>query len=133
MSSGQFVMALDQGTTSSRAILFDTQGRAAAIDQYEFAQHFPKPGWVEHDANEIWESQLRAARGVLDRAGAQCLTFGDSLISVVIFKCEPQPFRNIGAYPVGGHIDILGAIERGVFRFTQRFWAVFVANQCFID
>ncbi|MCH7601033.1 MAG: glycerol kinase GlpK [Myxococcales bacterium] len=64
-------MALDQGTTSSRAILFDASGRAAAIDQYEFEQHFPKPGWVEHDANEIWESQLRAARGVLEKAGAK--------------------------------------------------------------
>ena len=71
MSSSQFVMALDQGTTSSRAILFDASGRAAAIDQYEFEQHFPKPGWVEHDANEIWESQLRAARGVLEKAGAK--------------------------------------------------------------
>jgi glycerol kinase len=64
-------MALDQGTTSSRAILFDASGRAAAIDQYEFEQHFPKPGWVEHDAEEIWQSQLRAARGVLEKAGAK--------------------------------------------------------------
>ncbi|MBW2726560.1 MAG: glycerol kinase GlpK, partial [Deltaproteobacteria bacterium] len=63
-------MALDQGTTSSRAILFDASGRAAAVDQYEFEQHFPKPGWVEHDADEIFESQLRAARGALEKAGA---------------------------------------------------------------
>lgn len=70
MGNGQFVMALDQGTTSSRAILFDRSGRAVAIDQYEFKQHFPKPGWVEHDANEIWQSQLRAGRGVLEKAGA---------------------------------------------------------------
>ena len=70
MRGEQYVMALDQGTTSSRAILFDARGRAAAIDQYEFAQHFPKPGWVEHDANEIWDSQLRAARGVLAKGGA---------------------------------------------------------------
>ncbi len=61
-------MALDQGTTSSRAILFERDGRIAAIDQVEFPQHFPKPGWVEHDALEIWESQLRAARGVLAKA-----------------------------------------------------------------
>ncbi len=70
MSGDRFVMALDQGTTSSRAILFDASGRAAAVDQYEFEQHFPKPGWVEHDANEIFESQLRAARGALEKAGA---------------------------------------------------------------
>jgi len=65
----RYVMALDQGTTSSRAILFDAQGAIVASDQYEFPQHFPKPGWVEHDALEIWDSQLRAARGALERAG----------------------------------------------------------------
>ncbi len=67
----RFVMALDQGTTSSRAILFDREGRVAALDQHEFPQHFPKPGWVEHDPAEIWESQLRAARGALGKAGAR--------------------------------------------------------------
>ena len=66
----RFVLALDQGTTSSRAILFDRRGAIVAIDQHEFTQHFPKPGWVEHDADEIWETQLRAARGVLGKAGA---------------------------------------------------------------
>jgi glycerol kinase len=63
-------MALDQGTTSSRAILFDAAGQVVAAEQHEFSQHYPKPGWVEHDPEEIWESQLRAARGVLERAGA---------------------------------------------------------------
>jgi glycerol kinase len=70
----RFVLALDQGTTSSRAILFDQRGAVVATDQHEFAQHFPKPGWVEHDPVEIWESQLRAARGVLLAARA---TAGD--------------------------------------------------------
>jgi len=65
----KFVMALDQGTTSSRAILFDRTGAIVAADQYEFPQYFPKPGWVEHDPLELWESQLRAARGVLEKAG----------------------------------------------------------------
>ncbi|MFI5217716.1 MAG: glycerol kinase GlpK [Candidatus Limnocylindria bacterium] len=67
----RYVMALDQGTTSSRAILFDRSGALVAVDQHEFAQHFPRPGWVEHDPVEIWESQLRAARGVLAKAGAR--------------------------------------------------------------
>ena len=66
----RYVMALDQGTTSSRAILFEHDGTIAAVDQYEFPQHFPKPGWVEHDPLEIWDSQLRAARGALEKAGA---------------------------------------------------------------
>jgi glycerol kinase len=67
----RYVMALDQGTTSSRAILYDRAGCIVATDQYEFPQHFPKPGWVEHDADEIWDSQLRAARGALEKAGVQ--------------------------------------------------------------
>jgi glycerol kinase len=63
------VLALDQGTTSSRALVFDESGAVLGVDQYEFTQHFPKPGWVEHDPLEIWDSQLRAARGALERAG----------------------------------------------------------------
>ena len=61
----KFVLALDQGTTSSRAILFDHAGVAVATAQQEFTQHFPKPGWVEHDPEEIWESQLATAQAVL--------------------------------------------------------------------
>lgn len=66
----RYVLALDQGTTSSRALLFDEQGRVVASDQHEFTQHFPQPGWVEHDPAEIWQSQLAAARGALAEAGA---------------------------------------------------------------
>jgi glycerol kinase len=65
----QFILALDQGTTSSRAILFDRQGQVFATAQQEYPQHFPQPGWVEHDANDIWRSQLACARGVLKDAG----------------------------------------------------------------
>ena len=67
---GRYVMALDQGTTSSRALIFDEAGRVVAVDQHEFPQHFPEPGWVEHDADEIWESQLAAGRGALAKLGA---------------------------------------------------------------
>ncbi len=67
--SGPFVLALDQGTTSSRALLFDVTGAVVAQDQHEFPQSFPEPGWVEHDPEEIWESQLRAARGALEVSG----------------------------------------------------------------
>jgi glycerol kinase len=66
----RYVMALDQGTTSSRAILFDRAGAVVAVEQQEFPQHFPRPGWVEHDACEIWESQLAAGRSVLAKLGA---------------------------------------------------------------
>ena len=62
-----YILALDQGTTSSRAILFDRAGRVAGTAQKEFRQIFPQPGWVEHDASEIWQSQLDVAREVLRR------------------------------------------------------------------
>ena len=61
-----YILSLDQGTTSSRAILFDREGRIARSSQKEFAQHYPRPGWVEHDADEIWASQLEVARAVVD-------------------------------------------------------------------
>jgi glycerol kinase len=64
----QSVLALDQGTTSSRAILFDHEGRAQACAQQEFTQHYPQPGWVEHDALEIWRSQHAVAMKVLAEA-----------------------------------------------------------------
>ncbi|MGB3850158.1 MAG: glycerol kinase GlpK [Tunicatimonas sp.] len=64
----QYVLALDQGTTSSRAILFDHQGAIRTVAQQEFKQYFPQPGWVEHDGNEIWESQLTVAQRVLQDA-----------------------------------------------------------------
>ena len=66
----KYVLALDQGTTSSRAILFDHQGSVAGVAQKEFAQHYPQPGRVEHDAGEIWETQRDVARDVLRRVGA---------------------------------------------------------------
>jgi glycerol kinase len=61
----KYILALDQGTTSSRAILFDREGRMHGIAQQEFRQIFPQSGWVEHDANEIWRSQLSVAQQVL--------------------------------------------------------------------
>ncbi len=64
-----YVLALDQGTSSSRSIVFDARGQAVAVAQREFAQHFPQPGWVEHDADEIWRTQLATAQEALARAG----------------------------------------------------------------
>ncbi len=63
----KYILALDQGTTSSRAILFDEKGNIAGIEQKEFTQHYPQPGWVEHDANEIWDSQIRVAQQLIKR------------------------------------------------------------------
>jgi len=63
-----YVLAFDQGTTSSRAIVFDQHGAIRGLDQREFPQHFPKPGWVEHDPMDIWNSQLETAKGALRNA-----------------------------------------------------------------
>lgn len=60
-----YILALDQGTTSSRAILFDKNGSIIATEQQEFTQIYPKPGWVEHNAQEIWQTQLKVAKAVL--------------------------------------------------------------------
>jgi glycerol kinase len=65
----RYVMALDQGTTSSRAILFDHSGNIVSMAQKEFAQHYPKPGWVEHDPMEIWGTQSGVAREAIEKAG----------------------------------------------------------------
>ena len=69
--ASSLVLALDQGTTSSRAVLIDHAGTIVAVDQQEFAQHFPKSGWVEHDPSDIWQSQLETAKGVLQKAGVK--------------------------------------------------------------
>ena len=64
-----FILALDQGTTSSRAIVFDATGQPVAVAQREFPQSYPQPGWVEHDAETLWQSQVAVAVEVLARAG----------------------------------------------------------------
>jgi glycerol kinase len=63
----QYILALDQGTTSSRAILFDANGSVVDSAQQEYAQHFPQPGWVEHDGRDIWTSQLEVAKTLIQR------------------------------------------------------------------
>ncbi|WP_317950884.1 glycerol kinase GlpK, partial [Rossellomorea marisflavi] len=67
----KFILSLDQGTTSSRAILFNQKGEAAHTAQKEFTQHFPKPGWVEHNANEIWGSILAVIASVLSESSVK--------------------------------------------------------------
>jgi glycerol kinase len=65
----KYILAIDQGTTSCRAILFDADARIAGVGQKEFTQHFPQPGWVEHDAEEIWTCQLAVIRQAMEVAG----------------------------------------------------------------
>ena len=65
-----YIMALDAGTTSNRCILFNEKGEMCSVAQKEFTQYFPKPGWVEHDANEIWTTQLGVALSAMNQVGA---------------------------------------------------------------
>ncbi len=67
---GKYIMALDAGTTSSRCILFDKDGNVCSMSQKEFTQYFPKPGWVEHDANEIWSTQYLVACEAMQKVDA---------------------------------------------------------------
>ena len=67
---GKYIMAFDAGTTSSRCILFNEKGEICSVAQKEFTQYFPKPGWVEHDANEIWSTQLGVAVEAMSKIGA---------------------------------------------------------------
>ena len=63
------LLAIDQGTTSSRAILFDSAGNALHVAQQEFTQHYPHDGWVEHDPQDIWSSTLAVTQAVLSQLG----------------------------------------------------------------
>ncbi|MBQ1523610.1 MAG: glycerol kinase GlpK [Firmicutes bacterium] len=73
MAQKKYILALDEGTTSCRSIVFDRDGSMIAVSQKEFGQIFPKPGWVEHDALEIWETQLMTAKRAIEKAGITAL------------------------------------------------------------
>jgi hypothetical protein len=66
---GGYILAIDQGTTSSRAIVFDGKQKIAGVGQKEFPQHFPKSGWVEHELEDIWQSVVETCRAAIADAG----------------------------------------------------------------
>ena len=72
----KYIMALDAGTTSNRCILFNEKGEMCSVAQKEFTQYFPKPGWVEHDAEEIWSTQLEVAKEAMANVGATAADIG---------------------------------------------------------
>ncbi|HOB66448.1 glycerol kinase GlpK [Ottowia sp.] len=86
----RYLLALDQGTTSSRAIAFDERGRVAAVAQREFTQHFPQPGWVEHDAAEIWATQWAVARECMQKLAAAQAGQAQSAIEIVAIGITNQ-------------------------------------------
>ena len=96
----KYVIAIDQGTTSSRCIIFDHSGSIVASDQKEHTQIYPKPGWVEHDALEIWNSVLYVIRGALNKAGislseiAACGITNQRETTVVWERATGRPIAN---------------------------------------
>ena len=77
----KYIMSLDQGTTSSRCILFDRGGNICASVQKEFRQIYPQPGWVEHDAGEIWDTTLEVSRAAMAKLGVEAKDIADSAIA----------------------------------------------------
>ncbi len=71
MAENKYIMAIDQGTTSSRAIIFNKNGNQVASSQKEFTQYFPNDGWVEHNANEIWNSVQSVIAGAFIESGVK--------------------------------------------------------------
>src|SRR5437870_13168518 len=71
MADGTYVAAIDQGTTSSRCMIFGRQGNVVAVDQKEHAQILPRPGWVEHNPEEIWQRTQEVVRGALSKGGVR--------------------------------------------------------------
>ncbi|NIP95006.1 MAG: glycerol kinase, partial [Akkermansiaceae bacterium] len=94
----KFVLALDQGTTSSRSILFDETGGAVQSVQREFAQHYPQPGWVEHEAEEIWDSQratMEEALAGADRGAVAGIGITNQRETTVVWDAETgEPVYN---------------------------------------
>src|SRR6516162_4481531 len=76
MSGSPYVLAIDQGTTSTRAMLFDASGRARRPAQFKLTQHYPQPGWVEHDAEEIWQSVVSTCREAVAAADGPIAAIG---------------------------------------------------------
>jgi len=123
----RYILALDQGTTSSRAILFDRAGRAAATAQQEFRQIFPQPGWVEHDANEIWKTQLECAQAVLRKVQAQATDVAAIGITnqrettVVWERATGRPIANAIVWQDRRTADVCRALrERGLEESVTR-------------
>jgi len=83
------VLSLDQGTTSSRALLFSAQGAVERVAQQEFQQHYRRPGWVEHDPEELWQSQLASAKAALEGAGeVACLGITNQRETTLVWERE---------------------------------------------
>ena len=117
----QYIMSLDQGTTSSRCILFDKAGNICAVEQKEFRQIFPKPGWVEHDALEIWNTTLEVSRAAMKKLGVKAENIAAIGITnqrettVVWDKVTGKPIANAIVWQCRRTSDIIdGLVQQGL-------------------
>lgn len=126
MVKEMFILALDQGTTSSRAILFDKQGNIRGTSQREFNQYFPQPGWVEHDANEIWGSVLAVMADLFGTTGidpGQVAAIGitnQRETTVVWEKASGRPVYNAIVWQSRQTADICRELEQGGYEKIVR-------------
>ena len=95
---GEFILAFDQGTTSSRAIIFDKNGLPVSVAQKEFTQFYPKPGWVEHDPDEIWSTQAGVAVEAITKAGLEAA-------NIAAIGITNQRETTVSQAPTSGHRD----------------------------
>ncbi|MCR4798441.1 MAG: glycerol kinase GlpK [Lachnospiraceae bacterium] len=123
----QYIMALDAGTTSNRCILFDHEGNICSMAQKEFKQYFPNPGWVEHDANEIWSTQLGVAVEAMSKIGATAKDIAGIGITnqretvIVWDKTTGEPVYHAIVWQCRRTSDIADALkEEGLTDFFRR-------------
>ena len=115
----RYIMAIDQGTTSSRAMLFDEDVRVAAIAQEEFAQHYPGSGWVEHDPEDIWQTVMATARAALANIGAApsdivaigITDYAQGELGDIVFIELPQIGTQFGKHDVFGTVEAVKAVS----------------------
>ncbi|WP_456423288.1 glycerol kinase GlpK [Thermococcus sp.] len=113
----RFILSLDEGTTSARAIIFDRNSEILGIGQYEFPQHYPKPGWVEHNPEEIWDAQFRAIKTALERAKiepSQIAAIGvtNQRETVIVFDRKGRPLHNAIVWQCRRTAEIVEEIKR---------------------
>ncbi len=112
----KYILAIDQGTTSSRAMVFDKKGAIQCVAQQEFTQHFPKPGWVEHDAEEIWASVQNVVREILGKISATeiaAIGITNQRETTVVWNRQTgKPVRNAIVWQSRQTMDICDALKR---------------------
>ena len=142
--SEQYILALDQGTTSSRAIIFDKDGRIKSIAQKEFEQYYPQPGWVEHNPREIWSSQISVAREAMATMGVGASDIaaigitnqrettivwdketGEPVYNAIVWQCR-RTAQMIDRIVTAGHSDMIkektGLVPDAYFSASKIAW-----------